>query len=197
MIKLSHIPSLLVGMRFAIAPLLVLDALDHKTSSWFIIGYVIAVLSDIFDGIIARRLKVSTVQLRQADSWADICLYLSVAISAWLVYPQVIINFRLPLLSVIAIQLILFAISLIKFQKFPSFHTYTAKAWGLTLLVATVGLFGFSYANTLWLPIIFCWINSLEEIAMTLILPIWQCDVLSIFHAVDLRKALMLETTRT
>ena len=133
--------------------------------------------------------------LRQADSWADICLYFCVAISAWLVYPQVIINFRLPLLSAIAIQLILFAISLIKFQKFPSFHTYTAKAWGLTLLIATVGLFGFSYANTLWLPIIFCWINSLEEIAMTLLLPIWQCDVLSIFHAVELRKALMLKTT--
>ena len=87
--------------------------------------------------------------LRQADSWADICLYFCVAISAWLVYPQVIINFRLPLLSAIAIQLILFAISLIKFQKFPSFHTYTAKAWGLTLLIATLGLFGFSYANTL------------------------------------------------
>ena len=197
MIKLSHIPSLLVGMRFAIAPLLVFDALDHQTSSWFIIGYVIAVLSDIFDGIIARRLKVSTTQLRQADSWADICLYLCVAISTWLIYPQEIINFLLPLLSAITIQLILFAISLIKFQKLPSFHTYTAKAWGLTLLIATVGLFGFSYANTLWLPIIFCWINSLEEIAMTLLLPIWQCDVLSIFHAVELRKALMLETTRT
>ncbi|BAY84343.1 CDP-diacylglycerol--glycerol-3-phosphate 3-phosphatidyltransferase [Calothrix parasitica NIES-267] len=195
MIKLSHIPSLLVGMRFTIAPLLVFDALDHQTSYWFIVGYVIAVLSDIFDGIIARRLKVSTTQLRQTDSWADICLYLCVAISIWLVYPQVIINFRLPLLSAIAIQLILFAISLIKFQKFPSFHTYTAKAWGLTLLIATLGLFGFSYANTLWLPIIFCWINSLEEIAMTLLLPIWQCDVLSIFHAVELRKALMLETT--
>ena len=195
MIKLSHIPSILVGMRFTIAPLLVFDALDHKTSYWFIISYVIAVLSDIFDGIIARRLKVSTTQLRQADSWADICLYLCVAVSTWFVYPQVIINFRLPLLSAITIQLILFAISLIKFQKFPSFHTYTAKAWGLTLLIATVGLFGFSYANTLWLPIIFCWINSLEEISMTLILPIWQCDVLSIFHAVELRKALLLEIT--
>ena len=139
-------------MRFTIAPLLVFDALDHQTSSWFIIGYVIAVLSDIFDGIIARRLKVSTTQLRQADSWADICLYLCIAVSTWLVYPQVIINFRLPLLSAIAIQLILFAISLIKFQKFPSFHTYTAKAWGLTLLIATVGLFGFSYANTMKAP---------------------------------------------
>ncbi len=30
---------------------------------------------------------------------------------------------------------------------------------------------------------------------MTLLLPIWQCDVLSIFHALELRKALMLEIT--
>ncbi|MEA5599047.1 CDP-alcohol phosphatidyltransferase family protein [Rivularia sp. UHCC 0363] len=195
MIKLSYLPSLLIGMRFTIAPLLLFDALDRNTSSWFIIGYIIAVLSDIFDGIIARRLKVSTPQLRQADSWADICLYLGVAISTWLVYPQIIIDFRLPLLSAITIQLILFAVSLIKFQKFPSFHTYTAKAWGLALLAATVGLFGFGYANTLWFAIVLCWVNSLEEIAMTLLLPTWQCDILSIFHALELRKALMLETT--
>jgi phosphatidylglycerophosphate synthase len=195
MIKLSHLPSILVGMRFALAPLLVLDALDHKTSFWFIIGYVIAVLSDIFDGIIARRLKVSTPQLRQADSWADICLYLCVAISTWLVYSQVIIDFRVALLSAIAIQLTLFAISLIKFRKFPSFHTYTAKTWGLTLLAATIGLFGFGYTNTLWLAIVLCWLNSLEEIAMTLLLPTWQCDILSLFHAVELRKTLMHSST--
>ncbi len=195
MIKLSHLPSILVGMRFAIAPFLVFDAVDHKTSLWFIIGYVIAVLSDIFDGIIARRLKISTAQLRQADSWADISLYLCVAISAWLAYPQVIIDFRVPLLSAIAIQLTLFAISLIKFQKFPSFHTYTAKAWGLALLTATVGLFGFGYTNTLWLAIAFCWLNSVEEIAMTLLLPTWKCDILSICHAVKLRQVLMLQTT--
>ncbi|MBE9001393.1 MULTISPECIES: CDP-alcohol phosphatidyltransferase family protein [unclassified Nostoc] len=195
MIKLSHLPITLVGMRFALAPLLVLDALDHRTSFWFIIGYVIAVLSDVFDGIIARRLKVSTALLRQADSWADICLYLCVAISIWLVYPQVIINFRVPLLSAITIQLILFTISLIKFQKFPSFHTYTAKAWGLALLTATVGLFGFGYANILWFAIALCWLNSLEEIAMTLLLPTWQCDILSIFHAVELRKTLMRSPT--
>jgi phosphatidylglycerophosphate synthase len=191
MIKLSHLPSILVGMRFALAPLLVFDALDHRTSFWFIIGYVIAVLSDIFDGMIARRLKVSTAQLRQADSWADICLYVCVAISTWLVYPQVIQNFQVPLLSALVIQLTLFTISLIKFKKFPSFHTYTAKTWGLTLLAATIGLFGFGYANTLWLAIALCWLNSLEEIAMTLLLPTWQCDILSIFHAIDLRKTLM------
>lgn len=194
MIKPIHIPGILVGVRFAIAPLLLLDALDHNTGLGFIIGYIIAVLSDIFDGILARRLGVSTAQLRQADSWADISLYLCIAISVWLVHPNVILDFKIPLLLAIAAQLTLFAISLIKFRKFPSFHTYSAKTWGLTLLVATVTLFGFGYNQPLWLAIAFCLINSLEEIVMTLILPEWQCDVLSIFHAINLRQTLMAET---
>ncbi len=197
MIKLANIPSILVGLRLAIAPLLLLDAIDLDVSKWFLIGYVIAVLSDIFDGIIARRLGVSTTRLRQADSWADICLYLCVAASAGLVYPQVIGDFQLPLLLAICAQLCLFTVSLIKFQKFPSFHTYTAKGWGLGLLIATVGLFGFNYANTLWLAIGLCIINSLEEIVMTLILPEWQCDVLSIFAAIDLRQSLLATTRST
>ncbi|KGF71738.1 CDP-diacylglycerol--glycerol-3-phosphate 3-phosphatidyltransferase [Neosynechococcus sphagnicola sy1] len=187
MIKLAQIPSILIGVRFAIAPLLLLDACDHTISAWFLPLYLIAVLSDIFDGIIARRLGVSTVQLRQADGWADICLYLSIAVSTWWVYPQVVLDFQMPLLLAMSAQMVLFIISLLKFQKFPCFHTYTAKIWGLTLLTATVGLFGFAYPNTLWLAIGLCLINSLEEIAMTLILPDWQCDVLSLFHAIHLR----------
>lgn len=167
MITLAHIPSLLVGLRFAIAPLLLVDAFDHQTTGWFIIGYVIAVLSDIFDGIIARRLGVSTAQLRQADSWADITLYLCIAASTWFVYPHVILDFQWPLALAISAQLLLFMISLVKFKKFPSFHTYTAKIWGLTLLAATIGLFGLQYTTTLWLAIGLCLINSLEEIIMT------------------------------
>jgi phosphatidylglycerophosphate synthase len=192
MMKLVYIPSLLVGLRLAIAPFLLVDAWDRQISDWFLVGYVIAVLSDIFDGMIARRLGVSTVKLRQADSWADITLYLCIAASAWLVHSSVILDFQVPLLLAIFAQLSLFAICLIKFQKFPSFHTYTAKVWGLTLLIATIGLFGFGYTNTLWLAIGMCIINSFEEIAMTLILPEWECDILSIFAAIDLRRSLVL-----
>jgi phosphatidylglycerophosphate synthase len=194
MMKLAYIPSILVGLRLAIAPLLLLDAVDREISDWFLVGYVIAVLSDIFDGIIARRLGVSTVLLRQADSWADITLYLCIATSAWLVHPQVIRDFQVPLLVAIFAQLSLFALSLIKFHKFPSFHTYTAKVWGLALLVATVGLFGFNYPDMLWLAIGLCIVNSLEEMVMTAILPTWQCDVLSILAAIELRKGLLAVT---
>lgn len=192
--KLTNIPSVLVAFRFTIAPLLLLDALDGRTTIWFLVGYIIAVISDIFDGIIARRLGVSTVKLRQADSWADICLYLCVATSVWLVHPQAIIDFQTPLLLAFSAQVTLFAISLLKFQKFPSFHTVTAKIWGITLLIATVALFGFDYTKTLWLAIALCLINSIEEILMTLLLPQWQCDLLSIFHAIDLRQAEIANT---
>jgi hypothetical protein len=109
--------------------------------------------------------------------------------------PKPHIDKNKPYHCAIAIQLTLFAISLIKFRKFPSFHTYTAKTWGLTLLAATIGLFGFGYANTLWLAIVLCWLNSLEEIIMTLVLSTWQCDILSIFHVVELRKTLMHSST--
>ncbi len=187
--KLVYLPSILVGIRLAIAPLLLLDAWDRHIGSWFLTGYIVAVLSDIFDGIIARRLGVSTVRLRQADSWADICLYLCIAASAWWIYPQLIIDFKVPLLLAAIAQVSLYAIGWIKFRKFPSFHTYTAKIWGLALLVATVRLFGFNDASFLWLAIGMCLINSIEEIAMTLILTEWQCDVLSIFAAIDLRSS--------
>jgi CDP-diacylglycerol---glycerol-3-phosphate 3-phosphatidyltransferase len=188
--SLTRLPSLLIALRLTIAPLLLLDALDRQTTPAFVIGYILAILSDIFDGIIARRLGVSTPQLRQADSWADITLFLCLAASTWLVFPQTIAAFKIPLLMAVAAQLILFATSLIKFRKMPSFHTYTAKAWGITILVATVALFGFGHDKTLWLAIALCLINSLEEIIMTLLLPEWQCDVLSLFHALDLRRKL-------
>ncbi|HEY9640747.1 MAG TPA: CDP-alcohol phosphatidyltransferase family protein [Coleofasciculaceae cyanobacterium] len=193
MLKLTMIPWMLVALRFAIAPLLLLDALNGSTGTGFIVGYTIAVLSDIFDGIIARKLGSSTVHLRQADSWADISLYLCVALSTWLVHPSAITQFHTPLLLAIAAQMALFACSLTKFGKFPSFHTYTAKAWGIALFIAVVGLFGFAQASWLWGAIVLCWVNSIEEIIMTLILPEWSHDVLSLGHALKLRSDSMTE----
>jgi phosphatidylglycerophosphate synthase len=121
--------------------------------------YTLAVLFDIFDGIIARRLGSSTSRLRQADSWADISLYICIAISTGVVHPDVIAQFQIPLLMAIAAQLILFTVSLIKFGKFPSVHTYTAKAWGVYLFIAVVGLFGFDNPTCLWGAIVLCWIS--------------------------------------
>lgn len=186
----QSLPLYLVISRFLISPLLLWDAIDGKTSIWFIVGFVYAFLSDIFDGIIARRFGVSTAKLRQADSWADVCLYLCIAISLWIVNPDAILAFSMPLSLVIFIQLIWWVVNLLKYGKPASYHTYSAKLWGITLFIATIALFGFNYAGlALWLAIIVGIIHTVEEIAMTLILPHWTHDVLSIFHALRLRQS--------
>ncbi|MBD2293235.1 CDP-alcohol phosphatidyltransferase family protein [Anabaena sphaerica FACHB-251] len=187
----KYIPTLLVIYRFAVAPFLLWDALDGTTTIWFLIGFITAFVGDIFDGIIARRLGVSTAELRQADSWADVCLFSCVFISAWLVHPEVLISYRLPLLTVVFAQLIWWIVNLIKYGKPASYHTYSAKFWGITLFIAIVSLFGFNYAGTaLWLTCVAGFIHTVEEIAMTLILPVWTHDVLSIFHALKIRQDL-------
>lgn len=188
---LKSLPLILVIFRFLVAPLLLWDAMDGETSIGFLIGYLGAFLSDIFDGIIARRMKVSTASLRQADSWADVCLYICIAASAWLVHRDIIIAFRLPLLVVVLAQLFWWIVNLAKYGKPASYHTYSAKLWGITLLIATVALFGFKEAGIpLWLAIVVGIVHTFEEIAMTLMLPQWTHDVLSIFHAIALSRNL-------
>ncbi|BCL35937.1 CDP-alcohol phosphatidyltransferase family protein [Nostoc sp. MS1] len=186
---LKFIPIGLVLFRFLISPFLLWDAWDGQTSIWFIVGFVAAFVSDIFDGIIARRLGVSTANLRQADSWADVYLFSSVFISAWLSYRDILIAEKLPLLMAVFAQLAWWIVNLIKYGKPASYHTYSAKFWGITLFVAIIALFGFNYAGiTLWITCIVGTIHSIEEILMTLILPVWTHDVLSIFHALSLRQ---------
>ncbi|WP_392480382.1 CDP-alcohol phosphatidyltransferase family protein [Nostoc sp. C110] len=195
--NLTLIPSGLVLFRFLISPFLLLDAWDGKTSIWFIVGFVAAFLSDIFDGIIARRLGVSTAQLRQADSWADVCLFSCIFVSAWIVHQDILVTYSVPLLMIVFAQLLWWVVNLVKYGKPASYHTYSAKFWGITLFIAIIALFGFDYAGVaLWLTCIAGTIHSVEEIAMTLILPVWTHDVLSIFHALNIRQESLTPITK-
>ena len=192
LLTLHSIPAALVVLRFLIAPLLLFDAFSGFGRVWFMTGFAIAFLSDIFDGVIARRLGVSTASLRRADSWADVCLYLCVSAAAWLLYPDEIKACWLPLSLVVALQGVWWVVNLAKYGQPASYHTYSAKLWGMMLCVATIALFGFNYGGiTLILVGVVGIVHTVEEIAMTLILPRWTHDVLSIVHALQLRQYLV------
>jgi CDP-diacylglycerol--glycerol-3-phosphate 3-phosphatidyltransferase len=169
-------------------PYLLVNAWDGHTGSGFVAVFVLAVLSDIVDGMIARRLKVVSSFLREADSRADLCLYLCVLASIWRVFPEVVVSFAVPLGIAVFAQMLQWASSLLKYGRLASYHSYSAKIWGLSLAVATVALFGFGYAGvTLWATLIIGTLHNLEEVAMTLILPHWTFDVVTIQKALQIR----------
>jgi CDP-diacylglycerol--glycerol-3-phosphate 3-phosphatidyltransferase len=190
------VPATLIATRFLLGPVLLWVALDCKgqhgmlyACPWFIVGFTVAFMSDVFDGIIARRLGSVTEALREYDGWVDTWFYCWIAISAWLTHTATILTFRLPLLLVLSTQLLAWIIDWIKYRRFSNYHAYSSKAWGVTLFVACIALFGFDYAGiTLWFTIIIGIISHMEEIAMTLTLPHWTYDVPSIVHALRIRQ---------
>ncbi|WP_017299072.1 CDP-alcohol phosphatidyltransferase family protein [Nodosilinea nodulosa] len=187
---ISALPTALVVFRFLAGPYLLLDAWHGQPGAGFVPVFVLAVLSDIFDGIIARRLKVVSSFLREADSRADLCLYLCVLASIWRVFPDVVVGFALPLGITALSQLLQWASSLIKYGRLASYHSYSAKIWGLSLAIATVALFGFGYAGvTFWATLAIGTLHNLEEVAMTLILPQWTFDVVTIQKALQIRAS--------
>ncbi len=180
---LNRIPISLVILRFLLGPLLLWNAWDGRTDAWFMAGFLTGFWSDVLDGVIARQLQISTAQLRQADSGADVCFYGCVFVSAWLTHADQIAAFRIPLLTVVAAQVVLYGLNWWKFGKGPSYHTYTAKAWGIALCLAVIDLFAFDHTGlALWIAIAAALLNSIEEIVMTLILPEWRYDVPSLWH---------------
>ena len=82
---LCKIPFALIMSRLYLGLLilvsLVIDIELSKHVMLFIISY--ALISDIFDGIIARHLKVSTEKLRRWDSQVDTFFWLAVLIHAF------------------------------------------------------------------------------------------------------------------
>jgi len=187
--RLRYIPAMLVATRVLLGPILFLIAMRGVAGGWLVLGLTAAFLSDIFDGILARRIGVATERLRVADSWADGWFYVWVILSVYQTVPKIIHAFRVPLLAVIALQLFSYSIDLIKYRRIASFHAYTAKAWGISLFVATIALLGFHTGGVyLWAVIVMGVLSNIDGLAIKTVLPEWRRDVPSVFHALKLRR---------
>lgn len=168
----------LVSLRLFLGPILLLDAADGATGLGFAIGLVLALLSDIADGMLASRLGVRTQLLRRADSLVDFIFLVFIAAAAWLAHRAILLEHGPLLFTALALLLLSQIPALLRFGRTASFHAYSAKAAGLALVAAAVELFGFQRAGllldlALWVAIL----SHLDRIAISLLLPAWQTDV--------------------
>jgi CDP-diacylglycerol--glycerol-3-phosphate 3-phosphatidyltransferase len=189
------VPAMLLGVRITLGPVLLIGALYRWPGVWLTIVIAVGFCSDVFDGIIARKLGVATEHLRVADSWADAAFYGCAAIAIWTVRHALVVSMALPLLACIAAMGVSAGADLIKYRRVTSYHTYAAKLWGVTLLFAVVAILGFNGGPTSLLPVIVvCIYSSAEGLAMTLILPNWTHDVPHLFKAIEIRKSMRKES---
>jgi len=186
---LHRIPLALVALRALLAPVVALLAVFHPRPALFGLFLVLALLSDYFDGALARRWNVSSTALRRLDSIADSAFYLGALFAAWYLYPAVIREHLAGLLVLAALELLRYVFDAIKFRREASYHMWSAKLWGVCLFVAffcllVLGLAAPWFALALYVGIL----PDLGGLAISIALREWRTDVPSLAHALRIRR---------
>lgn len=177
---LARLPWLLVLFRVAAGPAMIALAASGRGAACAIV-LSFGVLSDIFDGMIARRLGVATQALRTWDSRADV-LFWGSAVAAVVVLRPALVPSLWPAAALIAaLEIANHAFSFAKFRREASPHHYLSKAFGLGLWL----LFGLAFATgrpglVLGFVLGLGVASQLEAFAITLRLREWRCDVPSV-----------------
>ena len=194
---LGWLPLALTGLRAALAPLLLWLAWGPAGQGAAAgpglraaLGACLAAafLSDLFDGILARRLGVATPGLRRLDSAADSLFYVAATAAAWHLHPAALRDRALPLGALAALELARYAVDLYKFGREASYHMWSSKIWGITLFVAffallVLGIAGWPVAVAIYVGII----ADAEGLAISVILGRWRTDVPTFVHALRLQ----------
>lgn len=196
---MKHIPFLLIYSRILIGiavGLLAIFKIDHYPI-WIVVLMSFGLLTDVFDGIIARKLKVSSEKLRIWDSNVDQFFWLVCIGSIFYLNIDFVKSQFFWIATVIMLELLAYLISYIKFKKSIATHSILAKFWTLSLLWFLIDL---TLHSTSHLAFIFCIvlgiISRTEIILIILKLKKWTSDVPSIFVVSKINKGIPIKKNK-
>ncbi len=188
-----NVPKALILFRLILAPVILGLAyfIGDSSKSWIVILMYLGLISDILDGIIARKQGVSSASLRRMDSQTDMVFWLSIGFATWILYPELIASNATAIYAILAMEVACYVISLIRFKKETCTHAFLSKLWGIALLIAFTSLIGFNHAGIPFaVAITMGLISHIDRILITLILPKWTHDIPSAYHAYLIRKGI-------
>lgn len=170
---MRYLPNILSFLRIPCA--IVLLCTEPFSFSFFFF-YFFCGISDILDGILARKMGTASKTGAFIDSLADAVFFSSLLVILlsqfqWPAWCLIFVG------SLILIRLCSFAVGLIRFRKPAFLHTYANKAAGilLVLFVLLEPLLGFPFAAGIVLA--FSGIAAVEELILNLTVKQFSPDV--------------------
>src|SRR5687768_16021954 len=129
---MKKIPILLITFRFALAPVMLYLGYTYqqKYRGLIVILLFLGLLSDVLDGVIARKQRRSSANLRRLDSQTDMIFWLSAGFTAWFIRPEVISENKIPIWTLLGMEIACYAVSILRFGKETCTHAYLSKFWG-------------------------------------------------------------------
>lgn len=187
---LTKLPISLIILRLLSGFLMIFLSLRHVDYSTVIFYLIIfGFLTDFFDGFIARLLKISTQFLCRFDTIVDRIFWLSVLFAVWRLSTGFIQTKYREIGLVLTLEAVNYLISFIRFKKEISTHAILSKLWAVSLLVAFCDLVLNGSSRYLFdIMIILGIISRLDTGLIMLILPKWDHDIPTFYHAILIRK---------
>jgi phosphatidylglycerophosphate synthase len=188
---INQIPIILIYSRLLLGLIAIfLSALHVQQYTLFAFGILtIGLLTDVFDGIIARKLNISSQKLRRLDSTIDVIFFVSIAIATYIQCPEFFRTNVTKLIILLSSEALTYLISYFKFKKEIATHSIGAKVWTLVLFATLVQII-FQCQSVILFNLCF-WVGlvtRLEIIAIILTLKRWTNDVPTFYHAIQLRS---------
>jgi CDP-diacylglycerol--glycerol-3-phosphate 3-phosphatidyltransferase len=148
----------------------------------FAVFFIINMVSDFFDGYIARKFKMETEIGAKLDSFADNFNYVLAFIGLFVFKMDELRPHLISFSIFIGMLVLTVIISLIKFRKFPSFHLKTTKISGDIQALFFVCLFtlGF-FAPLYYLMIAWGIAGAVEHITIQMIIPEMRTNVKGLY----------------
>ncbi len=180
----SHLtlPNLLSGCRIASVPFLLVIAWLGDRSLY--VGLLIAaLLTDLIDGPLARRLNQRTELGARLDLWGDAGVFLTLPFAFGWLWPGILRSEMPCVVLALASYALSAGLAFWKFGTLASYHTWLGKAATVGLSLAAVGTMLGGPAPLLRAGVLFINLAILEEIAISLVLRTPRVDVPTWWHA--------------
>jgi CDP-diacylglycerol---glycerol-3-phosphate 3-phosphatidyltransferase len=148
----------------------------------------LGIISDVFDGIIARKLKISTQYFRVMDTIFDLLFYFSILGFIISVNPQSVRDSIILICCILILESLMYVISLFRFGMFPSPHAILSKFWGLYIVVEFSLLILGVPGSHFKIALVFGLIAHIDRVLIYIIIKQWDHDIPSSYHALMMRQ---------
>lgn len=175
------VPNILTVFRLSMAPVLVMLAWFGYERGFLII-LAAAFISDGIDGPIARLMRTESELGPKLDTWADVTIYLSAPVGAWLLWPDLIRHELLYFILIVASIVVPLSACLLRFRTTTSYHTWMAKTAAFCTTVSSLLLFMQISPVPFRVAAVICVIAGIEETLITLKVDKPGSNVRSLWH---------------
>ena len=185
--QIINLPNLISLIRILMAPVLFYLAFNQQPY-WFMAMLAVAIFTDVLDGFLARTLNQITAMGSRLDSWGDFIIYSTMAICAWILWPDIILREKLYFIIIVLSFTLPVLISLIKFHTISSYHTWSVKLAVAITVAGYILLFTGLLDWPFRIAALFCLYAAIEEIIITLLIQHELVDVRTAWQALKYKQ---------